>query len=228
MKKTIAEPSYKKKVFNDFDHCEFNRSEHKTKTFLVPVTAKLSITKAATTNGPTMKCLIQLIAINWIIAALLNSVTAEDRSCDFPVTNETINGTSMKVTFQMSKECRSASYLGELSVKVVHVKLLGCNDTVTDNSVPTHQMSNDLLTITNLRLFSVYEWAITGSQNVLKYLPPCSCNWYLSTPASLPQLRPRRKSDLTNVAQTDSILFEWSQPEGNDCRLRNGKPGGYK
>ena len=50
LKKTIAELSYKKKVFNDFDHCEFNRSEHKTKTFLVPVTAKLSITMAATTN----------------------------------------------------------------------------------------------------------------------------------------------------------------------------------
>ena len=177
-----------------------------------------------------MKCLIQLIAINWINSALLNSVAAEDRSSDFPVThNETINGTSIKVTLQISKECWSASYWGELSVKVVQVKLLGCNDTVTDNSVLTHQMSNDLLRITNLRLFSLYKFAITGSQNRLKYYSPaCSCDVYLSTWASLPQLRPRRKSDQTNVAQTDSILYEWSQPECNDCRQRKGKPGGYK
>ena len=53
-----------------------------------------------------MKCLIQLIAINWINSALLNSVAAEDRSSDFPVTHdETINGTSIKLTLQISKEC---------------------------------------------------------------------------------------------------------------------------
>ena len=139
--------------------------------------------------------------------------------------NEVNNVTadSVSLSWQLTSDCSASNYR-KFQVAALHRKFYACADE-TNNSVTTYETSDSFIKIYNLHPFSLYRFTITGVPTVGSKI---SSQVEVSTPAAAPQLRPWRKSYQTNYVSIQAIYFRWSEAEGDACRLRNGRPGGYK
>jgi len=161
-----------------------------------------------------------------VILVLSLDLLSEVNSCGITnVYQEANNDTADEVTlsWQLTSEC-SATNFRRFQVSALHKKFYACADE-TNNSVTTYETSESSIKISNLHPFSLYRFTITGIPTVGSKI---STQTDVSTPASVPQLRPRRRSYQVNYVYTQAIYFKWSEAEGDACRWRNGRPSGYK
>ena len=163
--------------------------------------------------------------IKFILILTFNLV-ADVHSCGITnIYTEANNGSadSVSLSWQLTSECSAANYR-RFQVAALHKKFYACTDE-TNNSVTTYETEDTFIQITNLHPFSLYRFTITGIPTVGSKI---SSQVDISTPATVPQLRPRRKSNHINYVTTQAIYFKWAEADRDACRLRNGRPGGYK
>ena len=136
------------------------------------------------------------------------------------VNHHSNNSESISLTWNLPPSCLSNN-IGSFQVSVQHRKFLACAED-TNSSPTTLETSQNAITLKNLHPYSRYKIGIVGMGN-----PVVETGLEVTTLAGVPQFRPKR-SDRLNLALTQAINFYWASPEQDLCRLRNGRPNGFR
>ena len=156
------------------------------------------------------------------------AIFAAFNCCDITNVNHEIDDNTadtIALSWQLSPECSATNY-HKFEVTALHRKFLACNQD-TNNSITTFETTENAITLKNLFPFSIYRISIYGIPNN-RAGERISTHLEVSTAASKPHFRPRRKSDQKNLALVQAITFNWAEADNESCRLRNGRPSGYK
>jgi hypothetical protein len=156
----------------------------------------------------------------FIVVVVLSSLN-QSNCCSFIEVNHSSNSSdSISLTWNLSPDCLSSN-IGSYQVTALHRKFVACTDE-TNNSVTTFATSKNAITLRNLHPFSKYKIGLVGMGN-----PVVETSLEVTTPAGVPQFRPKR-SDQYNLALVQAIKFYWATPDQDLCRLRNGRPSGFR
>ena len=154
-----------------------------------------------------------------LIATIAQSRTSQGCTI-INVSNFSNTSDSISLSWDLSTECSNSNFR-TFQITARHRKFLSCDDE-TNNSVTTFETSEHSITLKNLHPFSLYRIGIVGigQSNV-------ETNLEISTPSGVPHFRPKR-SDQFNFAVVQAITFHWAESDRDSCRLRNGRPSGYR
>ena len=156
------------------------------------------------------------------------AIFAAVKCCDITNVNHEIDDNkadTIALSWQLSPECSATNY-HKFEVTALNRKFLACNQD-TNNSITTFETTENSITLKKLFPFSIYRISIYGIPNN-RAGERISTHLEVSTVASKPHFRPRRKSDQKNLALVQAITFNWAEADNESCRLRNGRPSGYK
>ena len=127
---------------------------------------------------------------------------------------------SISLTWSLPPSCLSNN-IGSFQVTALHKQFLACTGATKSSSL-TFETSQNVITLENLHPYSQYKIGIVGMGN-----PVVETGVEVTTPTGVPQFRPKR-SDRYNLALTQAIKFNWARPDQDLCRLRNGRPSGFR
>ena len=128
---------------------------------------------------------------------------------------------SISLSWELSSDCAYSDYR-TFQITARHRKFLACSDE-TNNSVTTFETNEHAITLKNLHPFSLYRIGIVG----IGRASDIETNLEISTPPGVPQFRPKR-SDQFNYALVQAVKYFWAQSDTESCRIRNGRPSGYR